>query len=214
MNLRNESCVSEGCKYGLSPSSKGSPQGSARALLAGLVFMLGMEEGAAAPVPLTVPGHLKLVAPLDRPEDGYCIDIVGSGQYIRFDMPLTAHNCKPGLYHDEAVVLEPNGYIRFPAYDRCVTAAGLDGRALPGAALIPRGCGERSPFLEAERLQIFRPRDNGQVELEGSGLCLTAGHKSDSTFASDHRWRALFLEECASAEPTRSRWHFSVPQNL
>ncbi|MCQ4347022.1 RICIN domain-containing protein [Pseudomonas stutzeri] len=183
-------------------------------MLAGLLCLLGSAEGIAAPVPLQVPGHLKLIDPLDRPADGYCLDIVGSGQYIRFDMPLTAHNCKPGLYHDEAVVLEANGYIRFPAYNRCLTAAGLNGRALPGAALIPRGCGERSPFLEAERLQIFRLHDNGQVELEGSGLCLTAGHKSDSTFASDHRWRALFLEECASAEPSRSRWQFSVPQNL
>lgn len=198
----------------VSSSRKVSPQGIAKALLAGLVFVLSVTEGAAAPLPLQVPGHLKLIDPLDRPEDGYCLDIVGSGQYIRFDMPLTAHNCKPGLYHDEAVVLEANGYIRFPAYNRCLTAAGLNGRALPGAALIPRGCGERSPFLEAERLQIFRLHDSGQVELEGSGLCLTAGHKSDTTFSSEHRWRALFLEECVSAEPARSRWHFSVPQNI
>lgn len=181
------------------------------ALLAGLLGLPVMAQSTASPLALQPPGHLKLIDPLDRPEDGYCIDIVGSGQYIRFDMPLTAHNCKPGLYHDEAVVLEANGYIRFPAYNRCVTAAGLNGRALPGAALIPRGCGERSPFLDAERLQIFRLGDTGQVELEGSGLCLTVGHTSDSTFDSSHRWRALFLEECASADPARSRWRFSVP---
>ena len=35
-----------------------------------------------------VPGHLRLVDNLDRPEDGYCLDILGSGQYIRFDMPF------------------------------------------------------------------------------------------------------------------------------
>ncbi len=180
----------------------------ATAALAGV--LLGLLGSAQAATPLQ-PGHLKLIDPLDRPEDGYCLDLVGSGQYIRFDMPLTAHNCKPGLYHDEAVVLEANGYIRFPAYNRCVTAAGLNGRALPGAALIARGCGERSPFLEAERLQIFRLRDNGQVELDGSGLCLSAGPRSDATFASDHRWRALYLDDCASAEPARSRWQFSVP---
>lgn len=198
----------------VSRSRQVSFQSITKALLAGFVFMLSMAQSSAAPVSLKVPGHLKLIAPLDRPEDGYCVDIVGSGQYIRFDMPLTAHNCKPGLYHDEAVILEPNGYIRFPAYNRCMTAAGLNGRALPGAALIPRGCGEQTPFLEAERLQIFRLRDNGQVELEGAGLCLTAGRKSDTTFSSEHRWRALFLEECDSAEPARSRWHFHVPPNI
>lgn len=190
-----------------------SPGSAARLLLAGLVFALSLAEGMAAPLAPKPPGHLQLIDRLDRPEDGYCLDIVGSGQYIRFDMPMTAHNCKPGLYEDEAVILEPNGYIRFPAYNRCMTAAGLNGRALPGAALIPRGCGERTPFLEAERLQIFRLHGDGRVELEGSGLCLTAGHKSDTTFSSEHRWRALFLEECDAAEPARSRWQFKAAQN-
>lgn len=176
--------------------------------------LLGAWGATAAPATQAQPGHLKLVDPLDRPQDGYCVDIVGSGRYIRFDMPMTAHNCKPGLYADEAVVLEPNGYIRFPAYDKCVTAAGLNGRALPGAALIPRECGERSPFLEAERLQIFRMRSSGQVELEGSGLCLTAGVRSDTTFSDEHRWRALYLEECSVADRARSRWKFSIPRVL
>lgn len=190
-----------------------SPGYAARLLLAGLVSALSLSEGQAAPLALKTPGHLQLIDRLDRPADGYCVDIVGSGPYIRFDMPMTAHNCKPGLYEDEAVILEVNGYIRFPAYNRCMTAAGLNGRALPGAALIPRGCGERTPFLEAERLQIFRLHGDGRVELEGSGLCLTAGRKSDTTFSSDHRWRSLFLEECDSVEPTRSRWQFRAAQN-
>lgn len=189
------------------------PGYASRLLLAGLVFALSLSEGQAAPLALKPPGHLQLIDRLDRPADGYCVDIVGSGPYIRFDMPMTAHNCKPGLYEDEAVILEANGYIRFPAYNRCMTAAGLNGRALPGAALIPRGCGERTPFLEAERLQIFRLHGDGRVELEGSGLCLTAGRKSDTTFSSDHRWRSLFLEECDSVEPTRSRWQFRAAQN-
>jgi hypothetical protein len=66
-------------------------------------------------------GHLRLVDDLDRPQDGYCLDIVGSGQHIRFDLPLIAHNCKTGLYADEAVVLEKNPFgmrtrcsFRFP----------------------------------------------------------------------------------------------------
>lgn len=164
-----------------------------------------------AETPPKTPGHLKLIAPLDRP-DGYCLDIVGSGAYIRFDLPMTAHNCKPGLYADEAVVLEQNGYIRFPAYNKCATAAGLNGRALPGAALVPRDCGERSPFMEAEALQIFSLKRNGQVELSGSGLCLTAGPESASTFSEEHRWRALYLERCVAVDAARSRWQFTIPQ--
>lgn len=160
---------------------------------------------------LGAPGHLRLIAPLDRPQDGYCLDIVGSGAHVRFDLPMTAHNCKPGLYADEAVVLEPNGRILFPAYNKCATAAGLNSRALPGAAIVPRDCEERSPFLEAERLQVFRLKTNGQLELEGSGLCMTAGRRSDRTFSAEHRWRALFLEECHLADPKLSRWKFSIP---
>ena len=51
-------------------------------------------------------GHLRLVDKLDRPQDGYCLDIMGSGDHIRPDLPMTVHNCKPGLYADEAVRLE------------------------------------------------------------------------------------------------------------
>jgi len=167
-----------------------------------------------AEIPPNSPGHLKLIAPLDRPEDGYCLDIVGSGPYIRFDLPMTAHNCKPGLYADEAVVLDQKGFIRFPAFNKCATAAGLNGRALPGAALVPLDCGERSPFMEAEALQKFTLHKNGQVELSGSGLCLTAGPESATTFSEEHRWRALYLERCTTADAPRSRWQFTVPQTL
>ena len=146
-------------------------------------------------------GHLRLIDPLDRPEDGYC-----------FDLPATAHNCKPGLYADEAVIIDPDGAIRFPAYgNKCLTAAGLNGRALPGAALMVRDCGERTPFLEAQALQIFHLQDDGRVELNDSGLCLSAGPQSASTFDASHRWRTLYLDHCASAEPARSRWQFTVP---
>jgi hypothetical protein len=156
-------------------------------------------------------GHLRLADDLDRPQDGYCLDVVGSGRHLRFDLPLIAHNCKPGLYADEAVIMEPSGTIRFPAYDKCATVAGLNSRALPGAALVPRECGEKTPFLDAERLQKFHHREDGRVELAGSGLCLTVGRKSDSTFSPEHRWRPLFVESCEDAEPTRSRWKFAVP---
>ena len=153
-------------------------------------------------------GHLKLKNSLDRPKDGYCLDVVGSGQYIRFDMPLNAHNCKPGLYADEAVTMGPDGSIRFPAYNKCVTVSGLNGRALPGTALIPAGCGENSPFLNTKGLQTFTQHEDGKLELSGTGLCLTVGKESDSTFSIDHRWRPLFVEICEDVVPARSQWQF------
>lgn len=155
-----------------------------------------------------VPGHFKLRDSLDRPQDGYCLDIVGSGRHIRFDLPMTAHNCKPGLYPDEAVVVEGKTRIRFPVYGVCATVAGLNGRALPGAAVVPRECGESSPFMEAETLQRFTFHDDGRVELHGSGLCLTVSAESDSTFEVTHRWRALFVARCDAVTPQLSRWHF------
>ena len=153
-------------------------------------------------------GHLKLKNRLDRPEDGYCLDIVGSGQYIRFDMPLNAHNCKPGLYADEAVVMETDGTIRFPAYNKCATVSGLNGRALPGTSLIPAGCGENTPFLNTKGLQTFTQHNDGKLELSGTSLCLTVGKESDSTFSPDHRWRPLFVEKCEDVVPVRSQWEF------
>jgi hypothetical protein len=157
-------------------------------------------------------GHLRLLDNLDRPQDGYCLDIIGSGQHLRFDLPLIAHNCKPGLYADEAVKMEPNGFIRFPAFDKCATVVGLNSRALPGAAVVPRDCGERTPFLDTEGLQKFDHRKDGLIELSGTGLCLTVGYKSDSTFSPDHRWRPLFVESCEMAELSRSRWEFVTPK--
>ena len=154
------------------------------------------------------PGHFKLKNSLDRPVDGYCLDVVGSGRYIRFDMPLTAHNCKgPQLYRDEAVIIE-GSKIKFPAYGACATVAGINGRALPGAALVPRQCGERSPFMEAENLQRFTFHPDGGVELAGSGLCMTVSDQSDSTFEPAHRWRPLYMARCSEVDPSRSQWEF------
>lgn len=62
-------------------------------------------------------GYLYLADRLDRPQDGYCIDVAGSGNWVDFTMPLNAHNCKrPGFYADEAVTFSSPGAIRFPAY--------------------------------------------------------------------------------------------------
>ena len=40
--------------------------------------------------------HVRLKDRLDRPDDGYCLDILGTGGNLRLDMPLFAHNCKGG----------------------------------------------------------------------------------------------------------------------
>ena len=153
-------------------------------------------------------GHLKLKDTLDRPEDGYCLNVVGSGQHIRFDMPLTAHNCKPGLYADEAVIMEPNGTIRFSAYNRCTTVSGVNSRALPGTAVISAGCGEKTPFLNTKGLQSFTQHKDGKLELAGTDLCLTVGKESARTFSPDHRWRPLFVDKCEDVVPARSQWEF------
>ncbi|SUA36630.1 Uncharacterised protein [Neisseria zoodegmatis] len=174
------------------------------------------ETGNAAPgQPAAAPGqigHLRLADNLDRPQDGYCLDILGSGQHIRFDMPMTAHNCKPGLYEDEAVLMEKDGKIHFPAYGVCATVAGINNTVLAGAAVMPRLCGERSPFLESQHLQHFVHRSDGRIELAGSGLCLTVGTESASTFDATHRWRALFMQKCEQAPLPLSKWRFSVPK--
>ena len=184
---------------------------SSALLIVLLLFTVTSVSLAQQPFWAKSAGHLRLINNLDRPEDGYCLDIVGSGQHLRFDLPLIAHNCKPGLYADEAVKIEPNGYIRFPAFDKCATVAGLNSRALPGAALVPRECGENTPFLDAEDLQKFHHLKDGRLELSGTGLCLTVGRKSDSTFSADHRWRPLFVESCETVEPERSIWKFVLP---
>ena len=90
--------------------------------------------------------------------------------------------------------------------------AGLNGRALAGAALVPRPCGERSAFMEADALQRFVHRPDGKVELRGSGLCLTAGAESDRTFEATHRWRTLFVARCNHTDPKLSRWEFVIPK--
>jgi hypothetical protein len=180
------------------------------ALLLALCAMAPVQAQTTAERPA---GHLRLVDKLDRPEDGYCLDIMGSGEHIRPDLPMTVHNCKPGLYADEAVRLEPDGRLYFPVYRLCATVAGLNGRALAGAALVPRACGERSPFMEADALQRFTHRPDGRVELRGSGLCLTAGSESDRTFEATHRWRTLNVVRCNHADPKLSRWQFVVPKS-
>ena len=180
-----------------------------------ILAMLPVLFGAAAawPASPTQPSHLRLVDRLDRPSDGYCVDILGTPRRLRLDVPLFAHNCKPRLTVDSAVTFTPDGRIRFPAVKRCVTVAGVNSRALPGAAVLLRPCGGAQAFFETARLQRFILHRDGRLVLAASTLCLTVGARSAATYSPQDRWRALFVEDCAKADPARSRWEFVVPRS-
>ena len=94
-----------------------------------------------------LPHHLRLLDRLDRPEDGYCVDILGAPGNLRTDVPLFAHNCKLSLTVDSAVVFTDDGLIKFPAVNRCLTVAGVNSSALPGASILLRKCNETLPFF-------------------------------------------------------------------
>jgi len=155
-------------------------------------------------------GHLRLKDRLDRPVDGYCLDILGIGRNMRLEVPVFAHNCKPGLTPDSAISLGQNGRIRFAAVNLCITAAGVNGRALPGAAIILRPCGHRAPFFESSALQAFEFRKDGQVVLQGSNLCLSVGARSDTTYSAQDRWRVLTVETCDITPAKFKLWEFNT----
>ncbi len=173
------------------------------------VQMLGPSTASSASPATLV--HLRLLDRLDRPEDGYCVDIPGTQRNMFIDVPLFAHNCKPSLTSDSAVAFTSDGFIRFPAVDRCITVAGVNSVALPGASILLRKCNESMPFFETSRLQRFTHRDDGRLAVAGSELCLTVGPQSAATYSPSDRWRTLFVDDCATAEPARSRWEFVVP---
>lgn len=155
--------------------------------------------------------HMKLVDLLDR-KDGYCIDVVGSGNYIRFDVPLITHNCKKGLYADEAVVHRNDGTIYFPAYAGCLTVMGLNEHALPYNSLMLKKCNAEEPFLNATKFQKFIANKNKQIQLATTSLCITAGGISKETYSPEHRWRSLYMQECSIADASLSQWHFVKPK--
>ena len=157
------------------------------------------------------PSHLRLKDRLDRPQDGYCIDIPGTPRNLRLDVPLFVHNCKPRLTIDSAVVMTSDGRLKFPGVDRCLTVAGINSGALPGASILLRKCRESTPFFETSRLQRFTHRPDGALVLVGSKLCLAVGARSAVTYSASDRWRTLFVDDCATAQPARSRWEFVAP---
>ncbi len=156
------------------------------------------------------PGHLRLKDRLDRPVDGYCLDILGVGSNLRLEVPIFAHNCKPGLTPDSAIVLREDGMIEFPQVSLCITAAGVNGRALPGASILLRPCGHRTAFFESKSLQTFTFGNDGQVRLKGSSLCLAVGDTSDTTYSPNDRWRVLSVELCDSTPARYARWEINT----
>ncbi|QPF71646.1 RICIN domain-containing protein [Roseateles sp. DAIF2] len=156
--------------------------------------------------------YLALADRLDRPQDGYCIDIAGSGDWIDVTIPLAAHNCKgPATYPDQAVRYDPaSGQVRFYRLQVCMTALGRNGRSLAQMPLLAQPCvtphvSEPLPFASAA-LQAFDFRSDGRLELRGSGLCVVAGASSDTTFSPADKWRALQMTPCTGAPAALSVW--------
>ena len=156
--------------------------------------------------------HLRLVNRLDRPEDGYCLDILGIPNNMRINLPLFAHNCKSTLTPDSAVIFNPSGQIKFLSVNRCITVAGVNSNAVPGASILLRKCDETLPFFETSALQRFIHRKDGRISIIGSKLCLIVGSKSAETYSPYHRWRTLFVEDCSNADASRSKWEFIIPE--
>ena len=177
-------------------------------LMGAQVFGIG-SVSSASPSPQF---HLRLLDRLDRPEDGYCVDILGTPGNMRIDVPLFAHNCKPSLTSDSSVVFTSDGFIKFPAVDRCLTVAGVNSVALPGASILLRKCNQTIPFFETLALQRFTLQKDGSLSVLGTKLCLTVGGQSASTYSPFHRWRTLFVDDCSTAEPALSRWEFVIPR--
>jgi len=150
--------------------------------------------------------HVRLKDPLDRPADGYCLDILGAGSNLRLQLPLFVHNCKSGATPDSAIAYTEQGQLLFPAVGVCVTAFGVNNTVLPGASILLRPCDYRAAFFDTSDLQKFDYLKNGQLQLRGYELCLTAGAESATTYSASDRWRVLSLQSCSAGTPKYSTW--------
>lgn len=155
--------------------------------------------------------QLVLADRLDRPHDGYCIDVAGSGNWIDVTVPLSAHNCKVGVAPDQAVRYDSaSGQIRFHQLNVCMTALGRADRTLPQMPLLAQPCyssvaPEPRPFA-SPALQAFDFSSDGRLRLRGTDLCVVAGNRSDTTFSAFDRWRALVMATCTDAPSELSVW--------
>ena len=154
--------------------------------------------------------NMRLVDKLDRPKDSYCLDILGNGKrsHIRTDMPLMAHNCKHGIFPDELVEFRNDGSIYFKEYDMCVTVAGVNEYVTEGTGLMLRKCADMTPFVNGEYMQEFVHRKDGKIQHKNSKKCIVVGIESAPTYTDEHRWRSLYMEDCAKSPKNRSTWEF------
>ena len=157
--------------------------------------------------------HIKLVDNLDRPQDGYCLDVAGSGNYIRADLPLIGHNCKPGLYADEAFEFRKDGTIYFPTFNLCVTISGLNKYVLDHTSLSLQECHKDTPFLSAKYMQKFEYTKDKKIKHKNTSKCLEVGEESSVTYSKSHTWRTLYMKECSESDPKRSTWFFNKPKS-
>jgi hypothetical protein len=155
------------------------------------------------------PTYLMLADRLDRPRDGYCVDVLGAGDVFRTDLPLNTHNCKEGIVPDGVIALRADGTLHMPAFDLCITAHGVNRTSLAGAALILMKCGVNTPFFTVIGLQTWDLSDDGRVKLRGSDLCLAAGPTSSTTFSRFDKWRSLSMQPCDGTPLNLIRWQFS-----
>ncbi|MDJ0834056.1 MAG: hypothetical protein QNJ69_11075 [Gammaproteobacteria bacterium] len=172
-------------------------------ICSGLVAMtvIGATQASAAELI-----HVRLQDRLDRPQDGYCLDILGNARNLRVDLPLFAHNCKSGPTADSSMIYTQQGQLVFPEANVCVTAFGVNTTVLSGTSVLLRPCAEQTPFFNSSSLQRFDYQANGQFELRGYGLCLAVGEESSRTYSPFDRWRVLSLESCEKISLQFSAW--------
>ena len=170
------------------------------AIATAAVVTLSLEGATAQDTP-----QMRLSDDLDFPGEGYCIDVPGVGETARADLPLVVHNCLPERRSADRIVFERDGRLVMPAFDRCVTAFGVN-TPLPGAPVLLRPCGGQESFLPADRLQRFDRTPDNRLRLRGTALCLTAGDDAAPTFSASHRWRTLTMEICDAVPAARSVW--------
>ncbi len=150
--------------------------------------------------------HVRLADRLDRPTDGYCLDIPGTGSRLLLDVPLFAHNCKSGPTPDSVVTYTASGQLVFPAAQVCVTAFGVNSTVLTGTSILLRPCDFSTAFFDTANLQKFDYLKNGQLQLSGHDLCLAVGEQSSHTYSPSDRWRVLSLNSCSEISLRYSSW--------
>lgn len=161
------------------------------------IAIIGLVLASIVPI-AALAQQLRLADPLDFPDEGYCVDVIGVGETARDDLPLVAHNCLPARGSVDRIAIVKDGRFYMPAFDACLTAFGVT-TALPGSPVILRPCGAQESFLPADQLQRLEWTVDNRLQLAGTSLCLTVGADAHKTYSASHRWRTLTMEICGGA---------------